>query len=164
MWKLKKILLPTDGSPLAELAYETAIDIAENKNAELIGLYVHPITSLDKSALAESGLSPEEVSKTLKIYAEAYPRTVFKKLKVLAKNVKFREIVLEHPSPADGIVGVAVKEGADLIVMGTRGSSGTKKLIGSTAVSVINYAPCPVLVVREKEVPSITPAAWTIVP
>jgi nucleotide-binding universal stress UspA family protein len=54
--------------------------------------------------------------------------------------------------PYNEIVLAAKKLGADLIVIATHGYSGLKRaLLGSTAERVVRYAPCPVLVVREKE-------------
>ena len=47
------------------------------------------------------------------------------------------------------IVEYAVSENADLIVIGTRGRSGiSKMLLGSVALGVVTYAPCPVVVVK----------------
>jgi len=51
-----------------------------------------------------------------------------------------------------GIVGLARKLGADLIVMGSRGRRGIRRAIaGSISDAVIRQAPCPVLVVRSHE-------------
>lgn len=52
--------------------------------------------------------------------------------------------------PAEQVVHCAHKENADVIVMGTHGRSGLKRLmIGSVADKVIRSAPCPVLVVNQ---------------
>lgn len=58
--------------------------------------------------------------------------------------------LLEHiDSPVKAITDYAEKNSADLIVIGTRGLGGFKRLLlGSVASDVVRYAPCPVLVVR----------------
>jgi nucleotide-binding universal stress UspA family protein len=55
-------------------------------------------------------------------------------------------------TPYDRIVEMAKSENADLIVIATHGYTGLKHFyMGSTAERVVRHAPCPVLVVREKE-------------
>jgi nucleotide-binding universal stress UspA family protein len=50
------------------------------------------------------------------------------------------------------IVELAEELGADIIVVGSRGLGGFRRvLIGSVSDSVVRHAPCPVLIVREKE-------------
>ncbi|MGA9942188.1 MAG: universal stress protein, partial [Nitrososphaeraceae archaeon] len=58
--------------------------------------------------------------------------------------------VIGGPSPVpDSIIIYAENENVDLIVVGTRGRSGFKKLLlGSVASKVVTYAHCPVLVVK----------------
>jgi nucleotide-binding universal stress UspA family protein len=51
--------------------------------------------------------------------------------------------------PADAIVDEAGEWGADLIVVGTRGLGGARRLLlGSVSTKVVHHAPCDVLVVR----------------
>ena len=60
-----------------------------------------------------------------------------------------REVIVNPGSLVGAIVDYAEHEGVDLIVMGTRGRSGFKRvLLGSTASGVVTYAHCPVLVVK----------------
>ena len=55
----------------------------------------------------------------------------------------------DFPTPAEVIVRVARREGADLIVMGTHGRSGLGRLfMGSVVAHVLGTATCPVLTVR----------------
>lgn len=59
------------------------------------------------------------------------------------------DVIIAKKSVVTEIVEYAEEHNIDLIVMGTRGRSGLKKLLlGSTAQGVITYAHCPVLVVR----------------
>jgi nucleotide-binding universal stress UspA family protein len=60
--------------------------------------------------------------------------------------------LLRTGQPHTEIVEAARELGADLIVLSTHGHTGlTHALLGSTAEKVVRHAPCPVLVVREKE-------------
>jgi nucleotide-binding universal stress UspA family protein len=51
-------------------------------------------------------------------------------------------------SPADAIISVAEAAGADLIVVGSRGMQGARRVLGSTPNSVAHKAPCHVLVAK----------------
>ncbi len=57
--------------------------------------------------------------------------------------------IFNFPSVAESIISYAGEQKADLIVIGTRGRSGLKRLVlGSVASGVVAHASCPVLVVR----------------
>ena len=144
MWDVKKIILPTDGSEEAKLAYEPAFDIARIKGAEIITVYViregyifwevpHPdiILELEKGE-AEYG---EKILDEIEKIGEKYGVKVKKRI--------------EKGRPSETIIKIAREEDADLIVMGTRGRGGVKRIIGSVADGVIKEAPCPVLAVRK---------------
>ena len=74
------------------------------------------------------------------------------KIKEMCKQegIKFKsDIVNNSSSVAGAIVSYAEGKNVDLIVVGTRGKSGIKNmLLGSVAASVVNYAHCPVMVVK----------------
>ena len=143
-WQVDKILIPSDGSELAELAIAPAVDIAKSKNAELIALYVIP-------DIMYYGVIPTiDRSETEKEYEEKHAREVLRKIREAAEKegVKIKKVI-RRGRPPDEIIKVAEKEKVDLIVMGTKGRSGTKRIIGSVADAVIREAHCPVLAVRE---------------
>ena len=59
------------------------------------------------------------------------------------------ETFLDVSSAADAIISYAEGNNIDLIIMGTKGRTGLKKIVlGSVASGVISHAKCPVLVVR----------------
>ncbi|MEO8551840.1 MAG: universal stress protein, partial [Kofleriaceae bacterium] len=69
-----------------------------------------------------------------------------------AGKAPFGPALLETGEPRDLIVQAATKVGADLIVMGTHGRRGLRRLmLGSVAESVARTAPCPVLLVRAED-------------
>jgi nucleotide-binding universal stress UspA family protein len=64
-------------------------------------------------------------------------------------GISARGELLEASSVVEALVDFATAEKADLIVVGTRGMTGFKKLIlGSVSSGLVGHAPCPVLVVR----------------
>ena len=66
------------------------------------------------------------------------------------EGVKFvAETILDVASAADSIVNYAESKKADLIVIGTKGRTGLKRLLlGSVASGVVTHASCPVLITR----------------
>ena len=59
------------------------------------------------------------------------------------------ELVTDLVSPAQGVVQLAERDEADVVVVGTRGNGGFRKLVlGSVANSVLHYADCSVLVTK----------------
>jgi nucleotide-binding universal stress UspA family protein len=75
----------------------------------------------------------------------------FEKLAAKENNVKLKSEIIEDPISRVGsaIVDYAERENVDLIVIGSRGRTGFKKmLLGSVASDVVTYAHCPVLVVK----------------
>ena len=62
------------------------------------------------------------------------------------------QAILREGNPSVEVVRAATELGSDLIILSTHGHTGLAHvLLGSTAERVVRYAPCPVLVVRERE-------------
>ena len=72
------------------------------------------------------------------------------KKNAMASNVKIEtEILLEDKSVVSNIIEYSEKQNVDLIVIGTKGKTGLKRLLlGSVSQGVLAYAHCPVLLVR----------------
>jgi nucleotide-binding universal stress UspA family protein len=134
------ILIPVDGSENSTRAAKHAIDLAARFNSKLIGLHVIDIRVM-KAAEGSS-----KISSMLESFGEGY----LKDLVALASASKVKvETSLKEGLPADVIIEEAEERRVDLIVMGTRGLTGAKRVIlGSTAEQVIRWAPCPVLVIK----------------
>lgn len=143
MEKVKKILIPTDGSDCSLRAAELGTSLAKMLGAKILVIYI-----IDTVILAEitKGAEEEVIEKELKEKGERYLKYI---IKLAEKEGLKAEAILAKGEPHDQIVHYARSEGADLIVMGTYGKRGAERiLIGSVAERVIEYAPCPVLVVR----------------
>lgn len=142
-----KIVVPLDGSKLAEQAIEPALTLAKDVNGELILVQAPMAESVVyESQMAYSGVLVEH--STADAYQEA--RTYLQEMqeKIRHPNVIVRRLVLEGDI-AGSIVDVATEEDADLIVMSTHGRSGLDRLLlGSVTERVLRHAPCPVLALR----------------
>lgn len=143
MEKIKRILIPTDGSDCSLRAAELGISLAKVLGAKIFVIYAIDTIILEELA---KGLDEKEVEKELKEKGERYLNYV---VGLAEKEGLKAEIILAKGEPHDQIVHYAKTKGADMIVMGTYGRRGTKRiLIGSVTERVIEYTPCPVLVVR----------------
>jgi nucleotide-binding universal stress UspA family protein len=145
---IKKILLPIDGSEQAKKAALTAIGLAQTYKAELIVISV-----IAPPAFAVSG--PVGAPADLTDYYELEKgdaESSVASIEKLAKDagVETKSAVLRPvASVAESISDYAATEKVDLIVIGTRGLGGFKKLLlGSVSSGVLSSAPCSVFVVR----------------
>ena len=160
-----KILVGIDGSEISMKAAVYAIDIANRKttgvgNVQLIGLTVIDLTKISSSffATASGYYGAKELEEKRKEAQQWLDKV--EKLAVNKENndddddvnnIQFKSEIIEDPTSKVGsaIVDYAERENVDLIVIGTRGRTGFKKmLLGSVASDVVTYAHCPVLVVK----------------
>ena len=148
-----KILIPIDGSEPSFHAARIAINIANKFNSEIIVLYV--VVSPSKSEYANlTGLvTPKQIDMIIE-NAKEKARDWFLRIEDMIEeenpNIKVStKVILTGVAVYGEVIQYADKENIDLIVLGTRGRSGFKKLLlGSTASWVITYANCPVLVTK----------------
>jgi nucleotide-binding universal stress UspA family protein len=142
-----KILHPSDFSAGSRPALEKAIEMAKTNRATLELLHVmRPVVSVRSTA------SPKMYDQRV-ASATARARKKMQSLvkKARSAGVKATSTIVEGVAVADPIVRVARAKRADLIVMGTRGRTGVRRLLlGSVASRVISRSPCPVLTVRGK--------------
>ena len=154
----KKILVAQDGSESSQRAAQAALELAEKLKADLVVLHaISSPTSYYHSTIASTtGMSlPSPSQHEIDAYY-AYARKVAlgivgeteSKAKKQGIHVK-TEIPEAVSSIVETIVNHASKENVDLIIVGTRGLGGFKKmLLGSVSSGIVSHAPCPVLVVR----------------
>ena len=145
-----KILVGIDGSEASIDASRYAIDIAKKYNSQLIALFVihiHGIRSVS-STFITAPTSGIELYEKEKREAQEFLGKV--RLEAQRENVELRTEIVEGSASVEGsIVDYAESEGTSLIVVGTRGKTGFKRLLlGSVASGVISYAHCPVMVVK----------------
>jgi nucleotide-binding universal stress UspA family protein len=149
--KFSKVLVAIDGSEFSIHAAEYAISIAKKSDGLLIALHVLPTGIRYEYFQYNLEEIPLAIKEILILYQNEI-ECMSNKIKDMCKQeeVKFKtDIVNISSSVAGAIVSYAEGEKVELIVIGTRGRSGIKNmLIGSVATDVVNYAHCPVMVVR----------------
>ena len=143
---LKQILVPIDFSVTAEKALAYAMPFAEHFGAKLTVAHVADLT-----------IRPVEYGSS-DLYARKYTMAAQQKLEEVLRDRLPK--TLPQPVATAARAGIpwleicklATEIEADLIVLTTHGYTGLKRVfLGSTAERVVRHAPCPVLVVREKE-------------
>jgi len=146
---IRKILVPTDFSPASRKSLSYALRLAEELNSEITLLHVlepeTPVTSARRPVAAAASFPEQELAD-----AEDGLRGLTHSAK--AAGITNTKSLLRTGVATHEIVEVAKELDVDLIVIATHGFTGWKHFaIGSTAERVARTAPCPVLVVREKE-------------
>ena len=144
--KFRNIVLAMDGSVLSLKAASYAVPLAQDQNAKLYAVAVVKV----HQAAAFRG-STATVEKFVRGQAGAAQKWLDDVRRVSDKNgVRFESRVIKTKnSVPEEIIRYAANKKSDLIVMGTRGRTGFKKmLLGSVASAVVSHAGCPVLVVR----------------
>lgn len=137
-----RLLLPLDGSPLAESVLPQAQSIALDTGATvLMAQVIQPSTEVG----TRDGLSITQPSEQVST-AQHYLQTMAEQLRQAGVKV---ETHLYCGKPAEAILKAASDEAIDLIVMSTHGYSGfTKWVYGSVANEVLHKALCPLLLNR----------------
>jgi nucleotide-binding universal stress UspA family protein len=144
--KISHILVPYDGSDPSRRSFEFALDLAKKSNSSIITV----TCILESYYEPDSGFSEEEKEKLLR----SQKATATKLLSVLdlqaqEVHVQFKGSILKSTSISEAILSYAEKHTTDLIVMGSRGLGGFKKLLlGSVASGVTEHSKCPVLIVK----------------
>jgi nucleotide-binding universal stress UspA family protein len=140
---VKKILVPTDGSEHSLRAAEYGISIAKMIGAQIVVVFVVDDVVLDQIAKITAH---EVAERELKEDGKGYVNYV---VGLAGKEGVNSSSLITEGRPFEQIVHLAKELNADLIVMGTYGRRGADRiLIGSVAERVIEYAPCPVLVIK----------------
>lgn len=135
------IVVGTDGSDRADRAVRQAIELAKATGASLNVVHVvrpAPSVGFSDTVSGQEGVraSSDEVDRIAAAVAADAQR----------EGVSAQ---VHHPTgdPADAIIEVAEKCGADLIVLGNRGMTGVGRVLGSIPNKVAHHSPCSVLIV-----------------
>jgi universal stress protein A len=140
----KTILVPIDFSECADRALDYACSLAEK-----LGATIHLVNSLGAGLPELSAALTDSMIASLREGAASQLEKIAKERAPLAK---FGRTFVTTGDARDGILDAAKQCSADLIVVGSHGRRGVKRLVlGSVAEDVVRRAPCPVLVVRLKE-------------
>jgi nucleotide-binding universal stress UspA family protein len=146
----RRILIPLDGSDLAEHALPLATELARQAGAAII--LMRSVTWATESLGMLAGAAPE----LLGLAEEGTRGYLSEVAKGLADQGLSVSIDVRFDPAADGILACAAEGSADLIVMSTHGRGGLGRWVyGSVADRVLRGAPIPVLLVRAM-VPLVT--------
>lgn len=139
-----RILVPLDGSALAESALSLAEQFIEGSEGRLILLRVVPYFTV----LAADPLLYEEMNRLGEDEALAYLRSIRNELPDPGKA----DIVCQVGSAADSILQYSMENDVDLIVMSSHGRSGINRWVyGSVAERIMSQAPCPTLIINARQ-------------
>ncbi|GAB4566751.1 MAG: universal stress protein [Anaerolineae bacterium] len=141
-----RILVPLDGSKLAEAALRHAETLAWQFGSKIIVLRViHVPQALGAVDLVPAyGLDVDRIEEEARLYLKGICGELRK------ASIEADCVLLQGPV-AETIVDYAAREGIDLIVMSTHGRSGLSRWIfGSVAEKVLQGARCPVLLIPAK--------------
>jgi len=146
-----KILVCTDGSKYSQKALEKASVIVKGCNVNEIAI-IHVYEKFDSFPISvEGNIEQMEINRLMmEEYRKKGEKILSEALKFMeGKNIKARTI-LKKGHPADTIISIAQEEGFDMIVIGSRGLGGLKKLfLGSVSNAIIQEVKnCSVLVVK----------------
>lgn len=139
------ILVPVDGSEASIHAGLVAMRIASNHDIPITFVYVVDRAVADRIA-ATRQMSDDEVCRELGEKAQSY--LDYLSLQAQNKGIKTDQVICRG-IPHSEITSLARELEVDLIAIGQGSRSGPRRaLIGSVAARVVEYAPCPVLVVK----------------
>ncbi len=139
----ERILVAVDGSAFSDAAVDQAISLGEICNSQI---FVISVVDLYPEQMEVAPALVEKMSEEVRQHLDRA------KQKIDKANIPCETIVHMGGKPHEFIVLEAKERAIDLIVMGTHGRTGIKRvLMGSVAQNVIGHAPCPVLVVPSVE-------------
>jgi nucleotide-binding universal stress UspA family protein len=143
---LKRIVVPLDGSDYSFRAAKYTIKLAKMANAEIF--FMHAVVNPPYGDPRSGGIMISSYTKEATELAELWYLNVGNMAS--GQGIKFMaETILDVASAADSIVNYADSKKADLIVIGTKGRTGLKRLLlGSVASGVVTHASCSVLITR----------------
>jgi nucleotide-binding universal stress UspA family protein len=141
----RRIMVATDGSEHSAKAVDHAIELCKSSGAELLAVSV---VNMDAISFMED--SDRDVYFEVQYALEKRANDILNEVEKKAnkENVLVKKII-QVGDPAEVVVELAKREDADLIVIGTRGLLGVKRVVlGSHAEKIVRWASVPVLVVR----------------
>lgn len=151
--KNNKILIGIDGSESSFNAANYAIGLSKKFNSEIILLSIVPSKVHHGDSSGVFGMVTHSYFNDYKKEAEKWFKEIINQIgneDNIEIDKKIKTDVITTPfSIAASILNYAEERNVDLIIIGTRGNSGIKKmLLGSVASDVVTYSYCPVLIIK----------------
>ena len=145
----KRILIPTDGSKVADKAVKAGIRFAREIGAKVVGYYA--IEPLQAYYYSEGTVADGRLIAELDRQAKATGEKTLAAMAKLAKaaRVRFDSLYNKPGTVYDGIIAAARRKRCDAIFMASHGRSGLAKLVmGSVTQKVLAQSKIPVVVYR----------------
>ena len=139
-----KILLATDGSASSAKAARRAARMAHAFGAELHVVHVMPVTQ-PYHLVGSDAEGPSLYEEDLRWAQQLLDGQV---RKIEEEGASVTKVHLRTGEPDAEVIGLAEDIGADMIVVGSRGTSPLRRPIGSVSSSIATHAHCPVLIAR----------------
>jgi len=156
---VRVIVMATDFSENADVALAWAEQLARQHQAALV--LVHAVAS-EPFAAPEFVSWPQRHAAGIRARAESQ---LHRQAEAVRRRGLAVDCVLGLGSAADVVIETADRRGADIVIAGTRGRTGLKRLLlGSTAARLIRNARCPVLTVHPSDAGTPRPARTVLVP
>ncbi len=141
------IVVGTDGSPPAELAVDRAGELAGALGAPVHVVSSYALTSTSGAWMASAGgIALSELVTAEQAQAGAEEIVARSAERLGTRGLDVRTHVCDG-EPAQALISIADREHAQMIVVGNRGMSGTRRILGSVPNRVSHHAHCDVLIV-----------------
>jgi nucleotide-binding universal stress UspA family protein len=150
---IRRVMVPLDGSPLAEQALQPAVELAQRADAKLF------LVRVERWFPYWTG-APEDapyIADTDKPQAQAAKDYLTRLLRSLPPGIQ-PEIQVLRGTPADNLIAFARNNGIDVIVLTTRGYGGLRRLILGSVADRIVRAGTPVLLINPTAVQALDQA------
>lgn len=143
----RRILCPVDATESARLPLTEALALTRAFGAELEVLHVYQVPAyVQPGILVWAAVGPRPLWELAHEQAESEVERLLSPLS--REDRQLVRVTVEVGDPATTIAERARSAGADLVVMGTHGRTGARRVVlGSVAERVVRLAPCPVLVI-----------------
>jgi nucleotide-binding universal stress UspA family protein len=142
----KTIVVGTDGSSTSQVAVDRAAELAK-----MCGGSIHLVTAFKSPSQAMAsvpegaGMVPMPTDEEVRKHVESHLESAADRLRQSGVQVTTYAC---PGSAAHAVLEVADHQGADLIVVGSRGMTGARRVLGSVPNNVAHHAPCSVLIVQ----------------
>jgi nucleotide-binding universal stress UspA family protein len=146
------IVVGTDGSETAAVAVAKALEIAQAAGATMHVVHAHRLVSVGQLASSATYGAPnfdiDNVNKGIEAQSQSVVERVAEKA---GKAGVTCETYVRDDDAAHALFAVAEQVGADLLVVGNRGMSGMRRMLGSVPNKVSHHCPCNLLIVDTTE-------------
>ncbi len=144
----QSIVVGTDGSDGAQIAVDTATELARLTGATLHVVHAHRVASAAHfGAGSEIGAAPVDIVATNEAITSEAQALVERALEPARRAGVTAESHCVGGDPVDALLDAADATGADLVVVGNRGMTGVRRLLGSVPSKLSHHCPASILIV-----------------